>query len=512
MARCMIGMTNCGTSRHDDHCYISAYDAKTGKRVWKFVTVALKGQPGGDTWGDLPDDQRAGAETWIAGTYDPELNTTYWGMAQAKPWRRDLRGSGDGATDLCQFHPGAGSRYRQAEMVSSSHAPGEIAGPGRSVRARADRSWRPEDADDHRQGRHPVEAGPRHRQVHGLPAETVFQNVYGQASIPRPARRIYRKDILDQKVDQWLSSCPGPEGGNDWQAASYHQPTDTMIIPLSQSCVLMLGNGLADLFRDAGHRRQYGPAVGLSHRRHEAALELPAALAVPDRRAVHGGQCRPLSATSTASSARWTSRPARPCGRRGWAPRCRAIRSSFSVDGKQYIAVTTGLGGGSPERKAEHHADRSAPPPTTARRCTSSPCRTASDHRCWGAADPCDPCGGHLGQGRHDASPMDHRRSSGDRILVNYIDRISLSVAAPQLQHDFGLTPQAIGFLFSAFFWSYSLAQLPGGLLRTGSESRPWGAGAPFSGLRHRERPLYAAAMRASSLPACCWGSPKRPA
>ena len=61
-------------------------------------TVALTGQPGGDSWGKLPDDQRAGAETWIAGTYDPELNTTYWGTAQSKPWRRDLRGSGDGAT------------------------------------------------------------------------------------------------------------------------------------------------------------------------------------------------------------------------------------------------------------------------------------------------------------------------------------------------------------------------------------------------------------------------------
>jgi ACS family D-galactonate transporter-like MFS transporter len=65
---------------------------------------------------------------------------------------------------------------------------------------------------------------------------------------------------------------------------------------------------------------------------------------------------------------------------------------------------------------------------------------------------------------------MTHRRwiigvLLGTGVLVNYIDRISLSVAAPQLQHDFGLTPQAVGFLFSAFFWSYSLAQLPGGLL-----------------------------------------------
>jgi len=50
-------------------------------------------------------------------------------------------------------------------------------------------------------------------------------------------------------------------------------------------------------------------------------------------------------------------------------------------------------------------------------------------------------------------------------VLVNYIDRISLSVAAPQLQTELGLSHEAVGILFSAFFWSYSLAQLPGGLL-----------------------------------------------
>jgi alcohol dehydrogenase (cytochrome c) len=95
----IVGMTNCGRKGTDDHCYISAYDAATGQRDWKFVTVALTGQPGGDSWNGLPDNERKGGESWIAGTYDPQLNTTYWGTAQAKPWRRDERGSGDGATD-----------------------------------------------------------------------------------------------------------------------------------------------------------------------------------------------------------------------------------------------------------------------------------------------------------------------------------------------------------------------------------------------------------------------------
>ena len=53
----------------------------------------------------------------------------------------------------------------------------------------------------------------------------------------------------------------------------------------------------------------------------------------------------------------------------------------------------------------------------------------------------------------------------GAGVLVNYFDRISLSVAGPQLQIEFGLGPAGMGLLFSAFFWSYALLQIPSGLL-----------------------------------------------
>jgi len=92
----IVGLTLCRGQM--PHCYISAYDARTGARAWQFTTIADKGTPGGDTWGDVPDDMRAGGETWIAGTYDPELNITYWGTAQAKPWMQSSRRSGTAAT------------------------------------------------------------------------------------------------------------------------------------------------------------------------------------------------------------------------------------------------------------------------------------------------------------------------------------------------------------------------------------------------------------------------------
>ena len=53
----------------------------------------------------------------------------------------------------------------------------------------------------------------------------------------------------------------------------------------------------------------------------------------------------------------------------------------------------------------------------------------------------------------------------GTGVLVNYFDRISLSVAGPQLEHAFGLSALGLGVLFSAFFWSYALLQIPAGML-----------------------------------------------
>ena len=86
------GMGGC-TLYRKEKCFISAYDAKDGRQLWKFVTVATTGTPGGDTWGNVADMYRAGGDTWITGSYDPDLDTTYWGVAQAKPWVPASRGN-----------------------------------------------------------------------------------------------------------------------------------------------------------------------------------------------------------------------------------------------------------------------------------------------------------------------------------------------------------------------------------------------------------------------------------
>jgi alcohol dehydrogenase (cytochrome c) len=57
----------------NDGCWISGYDAATGKQLWKFNTVRRGTETGSETWGKLADNLRVGGETWIAGSYDPDL-------------------------------------------------------------------------------------------------------------------------------------------------------------------------------------------------------------------------------------------------------------------------------------------------------------------------------------------------------------------------------------------------------------------------------------------------------
>ncbi len=90
--RIIAGMTGCERYK-DDVCFISAHEPQTGRELWRVATVARPGEPGGDTWGDLPLNRRSGADAWIPGSYDPRTGLVYWSVAQAKPWARVSRGT-----------------------------------------------------------------------------------------------------------------------------------------------------------------------------------------------------------------------------------------------------------------------------------------------------------------------------------------------------------------------------------------------------------------------------------
>jgi len=70
--------------------FIDGWDPATGKHLWRTHTIPSPDEPGGDTWkGDTW--KLGGGSTWITGSYDPELNTVYWGIGNPGPFNSAVR-------------------------------------------------------------------------------------------------------------------------------------------------------------------------------------------------------------------------------------------------------------------------------------------------------------------------------------------------------------------------------------------------------------------------------------
>jgi alcohol dehydrogenase (cytochrome c) len=100
--------------------FIDAYDAKTGKRAWRFNTIPATGEPGNDTWAG--DSWKTGsATTWVTGVYDAETNTVYWGTGNPGPdWNGDVR-KGDNLYSDCLIALDADTGARKWHFQYTPH-------------------------------------------------------------------------------------------------------------------------------------------------------------------------------------------------------------------------------------------------------------------------------------------------------------------------------------------------------------------------------------------------------
>ena len=352
------GITGCGRF-FEQSCFITGHDANTGEELWRTFTIAQPGEPGGDTWGDLPLEFRGGGDVWMTGSWDPELELVFFGVAQAKPWMAASRGLTTEDKALYSNSTLAIDPQDGRIVWFRQHVPGEsldmdeafeqvlidlIDEPYLFTIGKSGILWKL----DRRTG-----------EFEGL-KETVFQNVFSDINLETGEVR-YREDIRNMQVGEWLSVCPSTAGGHNWQSTGYHPPTHNLVIPLSQSCMEMsprevtfeIGSG-----GNQGDRRwmempgtdgQFGrlSALNVDSMEESWSIEqrapfLTAALTTAGGLVFIGDYDRYVHAYDvTTGEELWRTR---------LATAAQGFPVSFAIDGEQYIAIPAGREGGSPWR------------------------------------------------------------------------------------------------------------------------------------------------------------------
>jgi alcohol dehydrogenase (cytochrome c) len=352
----MIGTTG----RAPGGNFIVALDANSGREAWRFNTIAKPGEPGGNTWNGLAAEKRNGASVWVPGSYDPALNLAFFGPAQTYDTGplRNLIGEGNEVTNdglytdstlainpdtgklvwFFQHQPNDQWDYDWAFERSVITLP--VNGANRTI----------------------VVTGGKQAIFDAMDADTgkyVFsidsgvQNVVTSIDPKTGAKRIDVDLIPGDGRTKMV--CPHAGGSKSWLPSSYNPETRMLYVPLVESCMDLtpvaaggrgsLSTGVRWTLRprpDSDGKYGRLQAINLQTRKtvwieRQRAPQSSGALATAGGLVFAGSLDRVFAAYDDAN------------GKELWRARLNEVPSSapisYSVRGKQYIAMVVGSGG-----------------------------------------------------------------------------------------------------------------------------------------------------------------------
>ena len=258
----VISGRGCMPEGGPEACIIAAHDAETGAELWRTNLIPRPGEPGDETWGDVPYEQRRHVGSWMVPSYDPTLNLIYLGTSVTSPAPKFMLGGTDNK-----------HLYHNSTLALDGDT-GEI-------------SWYYQHLNDHWDLDHPFERllvdtmvtpaasavswinprlrpGERRKVVTGIPGKTgvvytldretgeflwatptVTQNVISDIDGATGAVT-ENSEVVFTGLGQEIVACPTYNGGKDWEAGAYSPLTNLMYFPLRNTCARMLTVESAD--------------------------------------------------------------------------------------------------------------------------------------------------------------------------------------------------------------------------------------------------------------------------
>ena len=235
-----------------DACVVTAHDARTGEELWRTRLIPAPGEPGDETWGGVPYEKRRHVGAWMVPSFDPALNLIYVGTSVTSPSPKFMLGGVD------KQH-----LYHNSTLALDADT-GEI-------------RWYYQHLNDHWDLDHPFERllvdtavspsasavswinprlrpGERRKVVTGIPGKTgvvytldretgeflwatptVGQNVI--SSIDGATGAVTENsEVVFSATGQSVTTCPTWYGGKNWEAGAYSPLTNAMYFPLRNTC------------------------------------------------------------------------------------------------------------------------------------------------------------------------------------------------------------------------------------------------------------------------------------